>query len=80
MEQLWSRNLNIPSNQVSTLSRLADFVLKHLENASEGEAILLKIELQAIVQVLIHHLASRLDPKQTHKLGDFQNIIDNLNK
>jgi hypothetical protein len=84
LEHLWSKHLttdsNRGSNRVSNFTRLADFILKQLENSRGGEAILLRVELQAVVQALIHHLANCLDPEQTQRLGDFQNIIKELNE
>jgi hypothetical protein len=84
LEHLWSRNFstdsNRGSNKVYSFTELAGFVLKNLENARGGEAILLRVELQAVVQALIHHLANCLDPEQTQRLGDFQNNIKELNE
>lgn len=80
MEHLWSKHLQLNNNKVSALVRLADFILSQLANVRDGETVLLRIELQALVQVLIHHLANHLDPEQTQKLGDFQIIIDELNR
>lgn len=68
------------NNKVAALVNLANFTLKQFPNAKEGDTILLRIELQALVQVLLHYLASCLDPEQSQKLGDFQNIIDDLNR
>lgn len=68
------------TSRLATLVRSASNICKHLETAEKGEAILLWVELQAVVQVLIQQLAVHLDPTQPHKLGDVQLIIDDLNK
>ena len=80
LEHLWYKHLKADNNKVTTLTRLTDFVLKQLKDPREGEAVLLWIEVQAMVQVLMYHLASCLDPDQTQKLGNFQLIIEELNR
>ena len=79
MEHLWNKYQGVGNNKVPELVRFADCI-KQKEKGSKEEVILLRIEFQAIVQVLCYHLADCLDPQQTQKLGIFQNIIEDLNK
>lgn len=81
MEHLWSKyNIKLDTNKVNALVRLAGFIMKQMEKTSDEEAILLRIELQALIQVLCYHLADCLDPQQTQRLGDFQGYVEDLNK
>ena len=81
MEHLWSEHhYNPHTSKLSTLVRSAVNVQKALETAQGGEAVLLWVELQAVVQVLIQELALHLNPSQAHKLGDVQLIVEDLNK
>ena len=81
MEHLWNRSVDdVESNKVNAHTRVAVSVMKQMENTSREELILLRIEFQAIVQVLCFHLADCLDPQQTQKLGNFQRFIESLNK
>ena len=81
MEHLWNRSVDdVESNKVNAHTRVAVSVMKQMENTSREELILLRIEFQAIVQVLCFDLADCLDPQQTQKLGNFQGFIERLNK
>ena len=74
------QSYNLHGSKLSLLVRSAVGVQKQLEVAEGGEALLLWVEFQAVVQVLIQQLALHLDPTVTHKLGDVQLIIDDINK
>lgn len=73
MEHLWSTHL-------SKLVNLAEHIQKQLKTAEGGEAIILWVELQAVVQVLLQHLAVHLNPLEIRKFGDVQPIVQDINK
>ena len=75
MEHLQSKH-HIPSRIVE----FASAIQSQLETAKEGEAVVLWVELQAVVQVLIKQLAMYIDPSQPHKIGDVTHIMDDINK
>jgi hypothetical protein len=81
MEHLSSaHHYNPHTSKLSVLLRSAVNIQKDLETAEGGEAVLLWVELQATVQVLIQELALHLNPAQSHKLGDIQLMMEDLNK
>lgn len=61
-------------NSLSSLVGVAIDVKKELETAVEGEAVLLSVELQAVIQALIQQLAKDFNPS---KIGS---IMEELNK
>ena len=67
-------------NHLSVLVRSAASLQSNLETAEGGEAVLLWVELQAVIQVLIHQFVKYLDPAQPHRLGDYQLVADDLNR
>ena len=67
-------------NHICSLVRTITSLQTNLETAEEGEAVLLWVELQATVQVLIQLLAENLDPDQSDKLGNFQQVADDINR
>lgn len=73
MEHLWTTHL-------SKLVHLAEHIQKQLKTAEGGEAIILRVELQAVVQVLIQRLAEHLNPLQIRKFGDVQSSVKDINK
>ncbi len=80
MEHLWSTYHYNNTSNLPALVRLAGKIQMEQEAVEGGEAILLWVELQAVVQVLIQELALHFDPSQTQKLGDVEIILEDLNK
>ena len=64
-------NDNLREKNLDTLVGLASHVKEKFENAIDGEAVLLQLEFQAILQVLTQQLASHLD---SDMLGDVDTI------
>lgn len=77
MEHLWSEQHYEPQD-LSTFVRWISDIKKELETAKEGEAVLLWVELQAVVQVLIQQLALHFNPLETGRLGDVQLIVKDI--
>ena len=68
------------SKKYSTQSYIIEAAVSiqnQLETAVDGEAVLLWIELQAVIQVLLHELASHLNPLDASKLCDI--LHDDIN-
>ena len=80
VEHLQSRRNRLEPSHLSGLVRTATSMQTHLETAETGEAVLLWVELQAVMQVLIQQLAEHLDPAQPHKVGDLQLVVDDINR
>ena len=75
MDHLWSKNCNL-----SVIVTFASDIQNQLKTAKEGEAVLLWVELQAVVQVLIKQLVLHFDPSEPQKLIDFSLMKDDINK
>ena len=69
----------VNTNKVSFFLKLAIDIKDKLEQNQRKEAVILWIELQAVVQMLIRHVADCLNPEKKRKLGDIQRIMDDLN-
>ena len=80
MEHLLSRHHLKSSSKLDSLVRIGSSVYNQLETAQGGEAILLWVEFQAVIQVLIQQLAMHLDPSKPHRLGDAHLVLDDINK
>lgn len=65
---------------LSTLVRKATYIQNRLEAEEGGEAVLLQLELQAVIQVLIQQLALHLHPSETDCLSDVVPVLDGINK
>lgn len=72
-----TENHNLRDKNLESLVGLANHVKEELENAIDGEAVLLQLEFQAILQVLTQQLASHLDSDQ---LGGVNEIIEIINR
>lgn len=81
MENLWTKNhINPDSVEVNYFVRSAQRIQEGLKTAKRGEAVLLQVELQSIVQLLIEQLALHFDPSQLNRLGDVQSILGDINR
>lgn len=81
MENLWTeQHFNPDRIELTHFVLMAGSVHEELKTAEGGEAVLLWVELHAVVQVLIQQLALHFDPSQTHRLGDVQRILDDINR
>ena len=74
MEHLSSaHDYNTHGSKLSLLVRAAFSIQTQLETAEGGEALLLWVESQAVLQILIQQLALHL---ATYKLEDVQLVVD----
>ncbi len=76
-------NNSTVQSKLSYSVNLAFTVWKELEELGEiinEESVLLRLEFQAIVQVMIQQIALHLDPKNPTKLGDLAQIIEDINR
>lgn len=81
MEHLWSKHHDSLTSKLSALVRTANNVEQELKAATmEEEVVLMWVELQAVIQTLIQHLAVHLDPKGIHGISDYQVVLKDLNK
>ena len=79
MEHLWSEHHQSISSELSSLAEFAVSIQKTLETAADEEAVLLWIELQAVIQVLIQHLAWHFDPEFADRLSAVSEILEDIN-
>ena len=80
MEHLWSKHCNVTHGRLSILVTVIKDIQKQLHIVQGGEAVLLYIELQAVIQILIQQLALHLDPSQMYRLGDVQPLLHDINQ
>lgn len=80
VEHLLSEHADKTRSHLSSFVAAADNVQQLLKTAEGSEAVLLWVELQAVVQVLIQELALHLNPSEVSKLGDVESILENINK
>lgn len=73
-------NRNLKDKNLYTLVCLGRDVKRKLQCATDGEAVLLQLEFQAIIQILTQQLALHLDPSQSDRLGDVYDIKDEINR
>ncbi len=77
MEHLWSKH----HSKVSDLTRNISYIQEELKSTTaKKEMVLIQVELQAVIQMLIQHLAVHLDPKGSYGISDYQAILEDLNK
>lgn len=67
-------------NKIPSLVNFASDLQKQLETSEDGNAILLWLELQAVIQTLLQQLAMNLDSSQPSNLGNFRLLEDDINK
>ena len=79
MEHLWSEHHQSISGDLSRLAQFAVSIQKTLETAADEEAVLLWIELQAVIQVLIQHLAWHFDPAHKERISAVSDILEDIN-
>ena len=81
MEHLWSKHHNADTSQLNTLTRSIYNIKKEIETTTtEEEMVLVYIELQAVIQMMIQHLAIHLDPQISHGISDYRLVLENLNE
>lgn len=84
MEHLESQNEDQHNedkhNKIPSLVNFASDLQKQLETSEDGNAILLWLELQAVIQTLLQQLAMNLDSSQPSNLGNFILLEDDINK
>lgn len=84
MEHLESQNEDQHNedkhNKIPSLVNFASDLQKQLQTSEDGNAILLWLELQAVIQTLLQQLAMNLDPSQPSNLGNFRLLEDDINK
>ena len=74
---------HLRSSHANSLDILINFVTsikESLKTAVRGEAVLLSIELEAVIQVLIWQFAMHLDPDQPQRLRSCLVLFDNINR
>ena len=74
---------HLRSSCTNTLGSLVNFVTsieRALETAEGGEAVLLRIELEAVIQVLIWQFAIQLDPDQPQRLRQCFELFNDVNR
>ncbi len=74
---------HLRSNCTNTFGRLVNFVTsieRALKTAKGGEAVLLRIELEAVIQVLIWQFSMQLDPDQPQRLREYLVLFEDVNR
>lgn len=81
MEHLWNKiHFKPDTMKLANIVKLMEGVQTALETAKGGDAVLLWVELQAVVQVLIQQLATHFNPSLDRMLGDVKILIPDINK
>ena len=68
------------SDPPAEIMRSAEFINELLSKTSDGEKLLLWIELQAIVQLIAQQLQYHLDPENPSKVGEFRLLKSFVNR
>lgn len=81
MEHVWSKHHNADTSQLNALTRSIFHIQKEIKaTLAEEEVVVIHIELQAVIQMLIQHLAEHLNPEGIHGISDYQLVMENLNE
>jgi hypothetical protein len=79
MEHLWSKkHFKQHTLPLSTIVSSAEKIKEELVTAERRSAVLLWVELQAVIQMLIEVLATHFD--SCHGIGAFTPMIENINR
>lgn len=65
---------------MAALVRIACDIQQKLIVTTNENAVLMHVELQAVIQMLLQHLATHLNPKGSHGISDYQLVLEDLNK
>ena len=67
---------------VTDVVRSAEVITEQLDspNTSDGEKLLLWIELQAVIQLIAQELQCHLDPDNISKVGEFRLLKQSVNR
>lgn len=68
------------SDPPTEIMRSAEVIYELLSKASDGEKLLLWIELQAIVQLIAQQLQYNLDPENDSKVAEFRLLKPFVNR
>ena len=75
-------HLQAEGHKLSALVRTANTItnLCSSPTVGEGESVILWVELQAVVQVVLQQLATHLDPSESHRMGEVQPLVEDINR
>ena len=74
-------HLQAKKYELSGLIRLANIITQQCDSLETGEVegVILRVELQAVVQVIVHELSVHLTPSKP-RIGKIQLLMDDINR